>query len=82
MKRHIINNNRLYIEEGIDLMIVTQRNNYGICFFTNTDRAFTGRKAKAHRHTPFNNTKYVELPIDFNGSVVAGDFFLYGDERI
>gem|GEM_PF-5599077 len=32
MKRHIINNNRLYIEEGIDLMIVTQRNNYGICF--------------------------------------------------
>lgn len=53
MKRHIINNNRLYIEEGIDLMIVTQRNNYGICFFTNTDGAFTGRKVKVHRHTPF-----------------------------
>jgi hypothetical protein len=51
-------------------------------FFTNADRAFTGRKAKVHRHTPFNNAKYVELPIDFNGSVVAGDFFLCGDERI
>ena len=25
MKRHIINNNRLDIEEGIDLMIVTQK---------------------------------------------------------
>ena len=47
MKCHIINNTRLDIEEGIDLMIVIQRSNYGgICFFTNTDRAFSGKKLK------------------------------------
>ncbi|WP_281641822.1 hypothetical protein [Hoylesella loescheii] len=80
MKHHIINNNRLDIEEGIDLMIVAQKN-YGICFFTNADRAFAGRKAKVHRYTSFNNIKYVELPIDFNGSVVAEYFFLYGDKE-
>lgn len=62
-------------------MIVTQRNNYGICFFTITDRVFTGRIAKVHRYTSFNNIKYVELPIDFNGSVVAEYFFLYGDKE-
>jgi len=57
MKCHIINNTRLDIEEGIDLMIVIQRNSYGICFSTDTDRAFTGRKAKVHRHTPVNNVR-------------------------
>lgn len=39
-------------------------------------------KLKCTDIPPFNNAKYVELPIDFNGGVVAGDFFLCGDERI
>ena len=81
MKCRIIYNTRLDIEEGIDLMIVSQKNNYGICFFTDTNRAFTGRKAKERRHTPFENVKYVEFPINFNGSIVAGDFFLYGEKE-
>lgn len=80
-KCQIIYNTRLDIEEGIDLMIITSKNNYGICFFTNTRRAYTGRKAKEHRHTLFTNVKYVEMPMEFKGSVKAGDFFLYGEKE-
>lgn len=80
-KCQIIYNTRLDIEEGINLMIITSKNNYGICFFTNTRRAYTGRKAKEHRHTLFTNVKYVEMPMEFKGSVKAGDFFLYGEKE-
>jgi hypothetical protein len=80
-KCQIIYNTRLDIEEGIDLMVITQRGNYGICFFTNTYRALTGRKAKEHRHIQFSNVKYVEMPLAFKGSVEAGDFFLYGEKE-
>ena len=80
-KCQIIYNPNLDIEEGIDLMVITKKNNYGICFFTNTRRAFTGRKAKEHRHTLFDNVKYVEMPMEFKGSVEAGDFFLYGEKE-
>lgn len=76
-KCQIIYNTKLDIEEGIDLMIITKRNNYGICFFIKTRRAYNGRQAKEHRHLPFNNVKIVEMPVDFQGSVHAGDFFLY-----
>lgn len=77
----IIYNTRLDIEEGIDLMIITSRNNYGICFFTKTRRAYDGRKAKEHRHTLFDNVKFIEMPMEFQGSVKAGAFFLYGEKE-
>lgn len=80
-KCQIIYNTKLDTEEGIDLMIVSPRNNYGICFFTNTRRAIDGRMAKKHRHTPFENVIYVEMPINFKGSVKAGHFFLYGQKE-
>lgn len=80
-KCQIIYNTRLDIEEGIDLMIITQKNIYGVCFFTNTRRAYTGRKVKEHRHTLFENVKYVEMPMDFKGSIEVGDFFLYGEKE-
>lgn len=80
-KCQIIYNTRLDVEEGIDLMVITQKNNYGVCFFTNTRRAYKGRKAKEHRHTLFENVKYVEMPMEFKGSVEAGDFFLYGEKE-
>ena len=78
-KCQVIYNTQLDIEEGIDLMIVTNKNNYGICFFTKTRRAYTGRIAKTNRHILFDNVKYVEMPVEFKGSVKAGDFFLYGE---
>lgn len=77
----ILYNTKLDVEEGIDLMITTKRNNYGICFFTDTKRAYEGRKAKEHRHILFDNVKYVEMPMNFEGSVKAGDFFLYGEKE-
>ena len=77
----VIYNTKLDIEEGIDLMIVTRKNNYGICFFTNTRRAYTGREAKTNRHVPFDNVKYVEMPVNFQSSVRAGSFFLYGENE-
>ena len=46
-KCQIIYNTELDIEEGIDLMIITSKNKYGICFFLQKNRrAFIGRKAK------------------------------------
>ena len=77
-KCQVIYNTKLDIEEGIDLMIATSKNNYGVCFFTKTQRAYAGRVAKTSRHVPFDNVKYVEMPVDFQSSVCAGDFFLYG----
>lgn len=80
-KCQIIYNTRLDIEEGIDLLIITKKNIYGVCLFTNTRRAYTGRKVKERRHIPFDNVKYVEMPMDFKGSVEVGDFFLYGEKE-
>ena len=80
-KCKVIYNTKLDIEEGIDLMIVTNRNNYGICFFTKTRRAFRGRVAKENRHTRFDNVEYVEMPMAFKERVKVGDFFLYGERE-
>jgi len=77
----IIYNSDLDVEEGIDLMIVTKKANYGICFFTKTRRGYVGRKAKENRHVLFDNVKYIEMPMEFQGSVKAGDFFLYGEKE-
>lgn len=80
-KCQIIYNTRLDIEEVIVLMVITQKKNYAVCFFTNTRRAYTGRKAKEHRHILFYNVKYVEMPMELKGSVEAGGFFLYGEKE-
>lgn len=80
-KCQVIYNTKLDIEEGIDLMIITRKNNYGICFFTQTQRGFIGRTKKTSRHTKFDNVKYIEMPLDFKGSVKAGEFFLYGEKE-
>ena len=80
-KCQVIYNTKLDVEEGIDLMIVTAKNNYGICFFTKTRRAFVGRKVKENCHVLFDNVKFVEMPMEFKGSVKAGDFFLYGEKE-
>ena len=80
-KCKVIYNTKLDIEEGIDLMIVTNRNNYGVCFYTKTKRAYKGRIAKESRHTSFDNVKYVEMPLELKERVKVGDFFLYGEKE-
>lgn len=78
----IIYNQKLDIEEGIDLMILHNGNNYAINLYTDTNRAFQGRLKKTFRHTNFSNVKYLEVPVDFKGSVQCGDFFLYGEREL
>lgn len=77
----VVYNIDLDVQEGIDLMLSTRRGNYAICFFTQTRRAYQGRAAKVFRHTNFDNVQYVEMPVEFQGSVKAGDFFLYGEKE-
>lgn len=71
----------LDIKEGIDLMLSDQSNNFGVCLYTKTKRAFVGRAKKQFRHTEFTNVKYIEYPVDFKGSLQVGDFFLYGEKE-
>jgi hypothetical protein len=78
----IVYNRKLDVEEGIDLLIKLKDKLYAINLFTDTTRAHFGREKKLLRHTPFNNVQYVELPVNFKGSVKCGDFFLYGETEL
>lgn len=77
----IIYNQKLDIEEGIDLMVINNNKNYAINLFTETTRAYQGRQKKTFRHTDFSNVTYIEVPVDFKGSVECGNFFLYGERE-
>jgi len=77
----IIYNRKLDIEEGIDILIIFNSNYFGINLYTNTTRAFIGREKKEYRHVNFDNVHYIELPVEFKGSVKCGDFFLYGEKE-
>lgn len=78
----IVYNRKLDVEEGIDLLIKLKDILYAINLFTDTTRAHIGREKKVFRHTPFENVKYVELPVNFKGSLKCGNFFLYGDAEL
>lgn len=80
-KCSVIYSTKLDIAEGIDLMIKYKDKSYGFCFFTKTRIGYVGRAKKVYRHTPFDNVKYIEMPMEFKGSVKVGDFFLYGEKE-
>lgn len=71
----------LDIKDGIDLMLSKNEKHWAVCLYTNTERAYQGRKAKEKRHKAFSNVEYIELPVDFRGSLKAGQFFLYGENE-
>jgi hypothetical protein len=77
----IIYNRKLDVEEGIDLLIIYDGKYWGINLYTDTKRAHDGREKKENRHTKFDNVIYVELPVEFKGSVKCGQFFLYGEKE-
>jgi len=77
----VIYNTTLDIEEGIDLLLVKEDKYWGVCMYTNTRRAYQGREAKKRRHVYFSNVEFVEFPVEFKGSVMAGEFFLYGERE-
>lgn len=74
-------NKKLDVEQGIDLMIVSNNNYYAINLFTDTERAYIGRNKKQNRHVNYENVEYIEFPVNFKGSLKCGDFFLYGNEE-
>lgn len=86
VKENIVGYSALYsldldINEGIDLMLSNQQNNYAVNLYTATKRAYTGREMKQFRHVPFENVTYVEFPVIFENSHKVGDFFLYGEKE-
>ena len=78
----IIYNTNLDIKEGIDLLVIVNKINIAVNLYTKTRRAFVGRNKKENRHTIYDNITYIELPVEFNGSIKIGDFFLYGEREI
>lgn len=78
----IVYNRKLDIEEGIDQLIQYKNQFYAVNLFTATTRAYIGRDKKVYRHTPFDNVQYIELPVNFKGSVKCGEFFLYGQTEL
>ena len=75
-------NVKLDVEEGIDLLIITPRTNYGICLYTDTSRGNDGRKWKSGRHDVFDNVTYIEHSINLNEAEKVGDFLLYGKKNL
>jgi hypothetical protein len=78
----IIYNTNLDVKEGIDLLVIANKINIAVNLYTKTKRAFVGRSKKENRHNLYVNITYIELPVEFNGSVKIGDFFLYGNREI
>ena len=78
----IIYNTNLDVKEGIDLLVIINKINVAVNLYTKTKRAFVGRNKKGNRHILYDNITYVELPVEFNGSVKIGDFFLCGNREI
>jgi hypothetical protein len=78
----VIYNQKLDIEEGIDLMILNGNNYFAINLFTNTGNAHFGRQKKTFRHINFTNVKYLDVPVEFKGSIKCGNFFLYGNREL
>ena len=78
----VIYNQRLDVEEGIDLIIEHGGRYYAVNLYTDTKRAYAGRDRKNYRHTKYSNVNYLELPVEFRGSKSIGNFFLYAEREM
>ena len=78
---NVLYNITLDVAEGIDLMIEKGDSFHAVNLYTDTSRACDARNKKQYRHTPFLNVNYIELSVNFNGSLKCGDFFLYGNSE-
>ena len=77
----VLYNIELDFNEGIDLLVFNKKGIYGICLFTDTQRAYEGRNAKENRHKVFDNVTYIELPVKFTPSHRVGNYYLYGEKE-
>ncbi len=70
------------IQYGIDLVVLKNDKLLGLNLFTNTRTALHARVKKEYRPKKPVNFKCIEIPIEFRGSKVCGDFFLYSEREI
>lgn len=75
-------NEKLDTEYGIDLVILKDDNKYGINLFTKTISAFQSRKIKENRNKKAVDFRCIDVPIDFDGCKICGDFFLYSEREV
>lgn len=78
----VIYNEKLDIEEGIDILLIKDNKFLGINCFTDTEIARIGRNKKSYKHENFGNIKYIDLPVTISGAKSSGKFYLYGLSEI
>ena len=81
-KSEVVYNTDLDIKEGVDLLVLNQDKKYAINLYTDTKRAHEARSKKENRHQIYTDVTYLEIPVNFKGSVQLGQFFLYGEREI
>lgn len=79
---NILYNIDLDFKHGIDILIKKENKNFGVNLYTSTRRGMEFREKKSKRHTYFDDVSNIELPVDFHGSRICGNFFLYGDREM
>jgi hypothetical protein len=75
-------NEVLDVEYGIDLVVSKNNKHMGLNLFTNTKNSISAREKKQYRPKKQINLNCYEIPIEFKGSKVCGDFFLYSEREI
>src|SRR5690554_4897780 len=65
----VIYNQKLDIEEGIDLLVIHNDVYFAFNLFTDTNRAYSGRFKKNNRHINFENVEYIDLPVNLSQGI-------------
>ena len=79
----VIYNDKLDVEDGVDLLVLKNNKCFAVNLYTKTRRAIESRFKKAYRHKKLDDSiTNVEFPVEFKGSVKCGNFFLYGIDDI
>jgi len=78
----VLYNMDLDFQHGIDILVKKENKNFGINLYTCTRRGMEFREKKGKRHTKFTDVINIELPVDFRGSRICGNFFLYGEREM
>ena len=79
---NVLYNMDLDFQHGIDILVKKENKNFGVNLYTCTRRGMEFREKKGKRHTKFSDVINIELPVDFRGSRICGNFFLYGEREM
>jgi hypothetical protein len=78
---NVVYNRKLDVNHGIDMLIEYKEKLFGVNLYTATKISVGTRGDKQNRHEKHDNVNSIELPIEFKGSNICGDFFLYGEKE-